>query len=550
MDLLTARRLAAEWAARTRGERYRGLARLDPRRVAVRLGSERWALLLDEAACGVYPAGGAAELQDLRVSLQYLDEALTGWQVEGAAAEPGRLRLLGSTARGPLEISLLGPPRPFLLAMSGDEVRAGYRRPADRPWQAHLPAFAPGATEAAPGAEALEAWIREHPGPMRSTALARLSLALTVSLAREARHRAGGDQPEAVARAAAEVLAEAGASGRVWVYAPAGRPALISAARLTHLGEPAASAATALEALAALDAEHLEPARRAAARRAAARPAQARQARAERTLEKLATEAAEAGGAGDLERAAHALLAHGATLPRGTPRAELPDLGDPSKLRTIELDPTRTGVENATALLRRAARLARRAAVVQTRVAAVRAELEAAGAEAERILASAGWPELERAGVLAEERAGGAREAARGGEPGRGGSRGAAQESGGEVSRLTSEEGWAVLVGRNDRQNEFLTHRLARPADLWFHAAHVPGSHVVLRRDSRPGDPSRRTLEEVAGYAAWMSKARTSSRVPVLMAEKRHVRRARGGPGKVVVERGKTLIVKPRKPGS
>ncbi|MBI5838005.1 MAG: DUF814 domain-containing protein [Candidatus Eisenbacteria bacterium] len=586
MDLLTCRRLASEWAERTRGARFGGLARLDPRRVALRLDRNRWALLLDEGCCGICPAAADA-LKGLPISLEYMDQALTGWQATGAAAEPGRLRLFGEVVSGPLEISLVGPPRPCLLLLSGDEVRAGHRRPSDRPWTSSLPTFAPGATEGPPGEEVLEGWIREHPEPLRDTALARLSLAFTVPVAREVRTRAGSDEPGAVARAAAEVLDEAAHGGRAWLHGPGARPAVVSGVRLTHLGVEPEPVPSVMEALERLDRAHLEPARLLVARRAAARGALQRQARAARALEKLSAEADEAGLVQRIERQAHTLLAHGAGLPRGTSLAELPDLEDPAATVAIELDPTRTGVENATEMLRRAARLARRSSMLAGRRAQVQAELEGAAAEAGRILDSAGWRDLDAMGVLEEERAGadaaGPRAGdagagrggagARGGGPpgargGRAGDRGAgargagqpragrkgsdAREEGsgaGEVSRVVSEEGWAVLVGRNDRQNDFLTHKLARPGDLWFHAAHVPGSHVVLRRDSQPGDPSRHTLEEVAGYAAWMSKDRNSSRVSVLVAEKRHVRRARGGPGKVTVERAKTLIVRPRKPG-
>src|SRR5512141_1335614 len=117
MDLATSRRLAREWSSRAAGRRYAGLERLDPRRLALKLGSERWALLLDETAVGIYPAGPARALRGLPTSLEYLDETLRGFEVSGASAQPGRLSLEGAVREAPLELALLGPPRSFLLAL-------------------------------------------------------------------------------------------------------------------------------------------------------------------------------------------------------------------------------------------------------------------------------------------------------------------------------------------------------------------------------------------------------------------------------------------------
>jgi predicted ribosome quality control (RQC) complex YloA/Tae2 family protein len=104
-----------------------------------------------------------------------------------------------------------------------------------------------------------------------------------------------------------------------------------------------------------------------------------------------------------------------------------------------------------------------------------------------------------------------------------------------------------ILVGRNDRENDELTHRYAAPTDLWFHAQGSPGSHVVLRGANR-STPAR-IIEIAAEVAAWFSKARGSVTVPVIFTEKRYVRRPRGAkPGTAVCQRSKTLFVTPRIP--
>ena len=109
--------------------------------------------------------------------------------------------------------------------------------------------------------------------------------------------------------------------------------------------------------------------------------------------------------------------------------------------------------------------------------------------------------------------------------------------------RLTSSDGLPILVGKNNRQNEFVTFKEARAGDLWLHTQIIPGSHVVVRAE---GEVPERTLHEAATLAAWFSQARESSRVPVVYTLKRHVRKPRGAkPGMVLYEQEKTLFVTP-----
>ena len=104
-----------------------------------------------------------------------------------------------------------------------------------------------------------------------------------------------------------------------------------------------------------------------------------------------------------------------------------------------------------------------------------------------------------------------------------------------------------VLVGRNDRENDFLTHRFAAPSDLWFHAQGSAGSHVILKR---PGTSTpREYIERAAEIAAWFSKARNSATVPVIYTEKRYVRKPRRSKsGTAVCMRERTIFVTPSKP--
>jgi predicted ribosome quality control (RQC) complex YloA/Tae2 family protein len=116
--------------------------------------------------------------------------------------------------------------------------------------------------------------------------------------------------------------------------------------------------------------------------------------------------------------------------------------------------------------------------------------------------------------------------------------------------RLKSHEGWEVLIGRSNEGNDYLTHRLARPEDYWFHVHGAAGSHVVLRRGKGKNEPSKQTLHEVGAWAAYYSQARTAGKVPVIVTRKKYVRKPRKSPpGLAVCEREKTLMVRPQEPG-
>jgi len=107
--------------------------------------------------------------------------------------------------------------------------------------------------------------------------------------------------------------------------------------------------------------------------------------------------------------------------------------------------------------------------------------------------------------------------------------------------------GWRVFVGQNELKNEELTFHFAKKDDWWFHARGVPGSHVVLKRDGRRDNPGKAAIEEAASIAAFFSKAKTSSLVPVIYTERKYVRKLRGGrPGQVIVERENVVIVPPK----
>jgi predicted ribosome quality control (RQC) complex YloA/Tae2 family protein len=117
-----------------------------------------------------------------------------------------------------------------------------------------------------------------------------------------------------------------------------------------------------------------------------------------------------------------------------------------------------------------------------------------------------------------------------------------------DYRRYELGDGWEVLAGRTDADNDRLSLKIARPADWWFHVRSMPGSHVLLRREEG-GDPDRATLEAAAAIAAWHSKARGGGVTPVSCTQARNVSKPRGAkPGTVTIRREKILKVRPALP--
>lgn len=112
--------------------------------------------------------------------------------------------------------------------------------------------------------------------------------------------------------------------------------------------------------------------------------------------------------------------------------------------------------------------------------------------------------------------------------------------------RFLSSDGFEILVGRNNRQNDELTIRMAYSTDLWFHTKTIPGSHTIIR--TRGGEPvPDQTILEAAQLAAYYSKAKNSSKVPVDYTTVKNVRKPNGArPGMVIYDHYNTLYVTPR----
>ncbi|MBO1910418.1 NFACT family protein, partial [Microvirga sp. 3-52] len=105
-----------------------------------------------------------------------------------------------------------------------------------------------------------------------------------------------------------------------------------------------------------------------------------------------------------------------------------------------------------------------------------------------------------------------------------------------------SSSGITISVGKNNKQNDYLTFKIAARNHIWLHTKDIPGSHVVIHDDQ----PDEQTILEAAMLSAYFSKARESSSVPVDYTEVKHVKKPNGSkPGFVIYFEQKTLFVTP-----
>ncbi len=260
-------------------------------------------------------------------------------------------------------------------------------------------------------------------------------------------------------------------------------------------------------------------------RRAALGEARRRIRRLEQLEANLAQDLAGLADETDLRRRAEALLAFARGIEAGRESVEVEDPYEAGRLLTVTLDPRLGGLANAERMFDKARRIERARHQVELRQRETRSELAAAREREALVLDARDRRELPGAGEAASVDRGDA--------------------AAGPRHYLTGR-GLSVLVGRNARENHHLTFRVARAEDLWLHARDVPGAHVILRDNE--GRAGADDLREAAEVAAFFSEARRESLVDVHVTRRKHVKPAKGGPGRVFVAHSDTLRVPPRDP--
>ncbi|MBU6428803.1 MAG: DUF814 domain-containing protein, partial [Cyanobacteria bacterium REEB65] len=223
------------------------------------------------------------------------------------------------------------------------------------------------------------------------------------------------------------------------------------------------------------------------------------------------------------------LLAHSGVVPPGVDRVDLPDFASGHSI-TIPLDPSLSAIENAQRHYRSAKKAQGAAKAAEQHKVRADRECEQWQRVRSLLLAAETLADLERAAAPLVQ----AKSAAR-------------SPQGGGPGRYRSADGFEILVGRNNRQNDQITWQIARPDDWWFHAQRVPGAHVVVRGapDNRP--LPERTCLEAANLAAWFSRGRADSRVAVAYTRRKHVHKPAGAkPGLAVYDHERIVVVQPQ----
>jgi predicted ribosome quality control (RQC) complex YloA/Tae2 family protein len=255
------------------------------------------------------------------------------------------------------------------------------------------------------------------------------------------------------------------------------------------------------------------------------------------SLARMLDELSRESRADQYERFGHLLMANPGAVPAGAESIDLPDLFAEGETVQIKLDPSKSAVENAEALYDRARRTRRSREEAEKRLLETEELAERAAGLLEELRTLETLKDVrdfrrDRQGDLARFMP-------------------EAESPDDRVSfrRFDLGSGYEVWVGRNARQNDVLTFSHAQKHDLWMHARGTAGSHAVLRLPGRGAQPDGTVIRKAAAIAAYFSKARGSGLVPVIVVERKYVRKPRGSdPGVVVVEREDVILVEPGLP--
>ena len=257
-------------------------------------------------------------------------------------------------------------------------------------------------------------------------------------------------------------------------------------------------------------------------------------ARLKRKLTKQRQELAATGERDTYRTYADLINANIHAIARGAESAQLVNYYDDCKMLTVPLDPALSAAGNAQRYykLYRKAQTAGRVLAEQIE----KGEAELAYLETVADALSRADDAAEIAALHAELEAGGYVKA----------QRGAKRKTPTLAPKIfVTDDGFTVLVGRNNVQNDRLT-KDARGSDIWLHTKNIPGSHVILVTNGET--PPERSVRQAAMLAALHSGAASSGQVPVDFTEVRHVHKPSGAkPGFVIFEKNRTLFVTPDK---
>ena len=427
----------------------------------------------------------------------------------------------------------------FVLHRQADDEILGYwgtakdKSPVGNPYQPPEPSG-----RLLPGTDELSAWRDRlaSADAVLEKAARRWLAGADASVVRELtfrRQQGGGDEQSTALWAAASEAYTSAAFGRSYVWQEAGRFHFSALEPRRLQGAYERFDAVSAGIWAACQRERAQRRTQQAQQQIRRRLGQALK-NARRRLAAMQIELDEAARAEEYKRKGHALWANIGQLSGRPAQVELADLFNSEGGATlrIDLDVNRSLAENAASYLKSAQKYARRQQVLPQRLAELRHQcdqyehwiraVEAGTWEADDALQN--WLESK---VTSTDKM-------------------ANKQLQAHPRRYRTSTGWSVWAGRNNKENDVLTHKMSAQNDLWFHAQGYSGSHVVLRSEGRKEAPSKQTIEEAAALAAYWSKGKTAKKVSVAYTMVKHVTKPRGGaPGQALLRREKTIVVEP-----
>lgn len=230
-------------------------------------------------------------------------------------------------------------------------------------------------------------------------------------------------------------------------------------------------------------------------------------------------------------------------LQKGMQEAALPSFYQPEQTVVVALDPALSPQENVQRYYRRYAKAKHSRGLIEQQLEANREELAYILSIEQALQDSGSQSELDE--LERECAAAGYLRLPQAGRPG--GKKQTDKQAALPPRRYRTSDGLLVLIGRNNKQNDRLSLRLAAPHDLWLHTQKIPGSHAILVTEGR--EAPARSILEAASWAAWFSKARESGQVAVdTLPAGRLKKPPASRPGYVIYTGQRTLYVKPTPP--
>lgn len=366
------------------------------------------------------------------------------------------------------------------------------------------------------------------------------------TIAREVVFRAGGDDPDMLWEAYVEVIEairDGIGDGRPCVMVGKdGRPVAVGPLRLRQFESQGAQPVfhdSMSEALDRFHAEMIERERFLAMKTSLIQKLKKRRDAVAEKLDELKRQIEKAEDAEIMRIKGELILTNLNSMSKGETRVVLQNLYDPElKPIEVELSPELSPTENAQLYFRRYAKAKRARSKLANVIADHENTLQALREIIEEAEGVNSQEELERLKDDLVRRGWITREETRGGKR--------RERESEPFRRFISSNGFEILVGRNNRENDLLTLHFANKNDVWLHAKNIQGSHVVIRNPENREIPMP-TLLEAAGLAAYFSRAKHSSHVPVDYTLVKYVTKPRGAKeGFVIYTHEKTLFVEPK----